>query len=126
MSWQAYVDTNLVGTGKVAQAAICGLEGGVWASSSGFQLQPSEIREIMEGFKNPDSVRANGLHIGNAKYFVIRADDKAIYIKKGNEGACIAKTGKAFLIGTYNDQMQPGQCNVVVEGLADYLISVGY
>ncbi|CEI87083.1 Putative Profilin [Rhizopus microsporus] len=82
MSWQAYVDTNLVGTGNVAQAAICGLEGGIWAISPGFQLHSSEIREITEGFKNPDSVRASGLRIGEAKYFVIRADDRVIYIKK--------------------------------------------
>lgn len=39
MSWQAYVDTNLVGTGNVAQAAICGLEGGIWAISPGFQVR---------------------------------------------------------------------------------------
>ena len=29
MSWQSYVDTNLVGTGKVSRAAILGLKGGV-------------------------------------------------------------------------------------------------
>lgn len=38
MSWQSYVDTNLVGTGNVTQAAIIGLKGGVWASSSGFTV----------------------------------------------------------------------------------------
>ena len=38
MSWQSYVDTNLVGTGTVSQAAIVGLKGGVWASSSGFNV----------------------------------------------------------------------------------------
>ncbi|OOF96861.1 hypothetical protein ASPCADRAFT_506445 [Aspergillus carbonarius ITEM 5010] len=35
MSWQAYVDSNLVGTGKVSRAAILGQMGGVWASSQG-------------------------------------------------------------------------------------------
>jgi hypothetical protein len=38
MSWQAYVDTNLVGTGNVSQAAIYGLNGGEWAKSAGFQV----------------------------------------------------------------------------------------
>lgn len=38
MSWQAYVDTNLVGTGSVSQAAIYGAQGGVWASSPGFAV----------------------------------------------------------------------------------------
>jgi len=34
----AYVDTNLIGTGKVTQAAILGLKGGVWAQSAGFAV----------------------------------------------------------------------------------------
>lgn len=38
MSWQGYVDTNLVGTGKISQAAIIGLKGGVWATSADFNV----------------------------------------------------------------------------------------
>lgn len=38
MSWQSYVDTNLVGTGNVTSAAIVGLKGGVWAASAGFTV----------------------------------------------------------------------------------------
>jgi hypothetical protein len=34
----AYVDTNLVGTGKIAKAAILGLAGGVWATTPGFTV----------------------------------------------------------------------------------------
>lgn len=44
MSWQAYVDTNLVGTGAVTQAGIYGLNGGgVWASSPGFSVSVLNI-----------------------------------------------------------------------------------
>ena len=35
----AYVDTNLVGSGKVTRAAILGLAGGVWASSAGYSVR---------------------------------------------------------------------------------------
>ena len=38
MSWQTYVDTNLVGTGKVQKAAIFGLDGSQWATSAGFTV----------------------------------------------------------------------------------------
>lgn len=38
MSWQGYVDTQLVGTGRVSQAAIYGLNGGLWAASPGFSV----------------------------------------------------------------------------------------
>lgn len=34
----AYVDDHLVGSGKIAQAAIVGQGGGVWATSSGLQV----------------------------------------------------------------------------------------
>jgi profilin len=39
MSWQAYVDTNLVGTGKIAKAAIIGQDGSSWACSQGFNVR---------------------------------------------------------------------------------------
>jgi hypothetical protein len=38
MSWQAYVDDNLIGTGKVAKAAIFGTDGSLWASSAGYNV----------------------------------------------------------------------------------------
>lgn len=42
MSWQGYVDTNLVGTGKISQAAIIGLKGGVWATSADFNVSANK------------------------------------------------------------------------------------
>jgi len=38
MSWQAYVDSNLVGTKKIAQAALVGHNGATWATSAGFKV----------------------------------------------------------------------------------------
>ena len=38
MSWQAYVDNNLVGTGRVQRAAIFGHDGSCWATSPGFTV----------------------------------------------------------------------------------------
>lgn len=35
----AYVDSNLIGTGKINKAAIIGLAGGVWASSPGYTVR---------------------------------------------------------------------------------------
>ena len=39
MSWQTYVDSNLVGSGKVQKACIFGLDGSPWASSAGFSVR---------------------------------------------------------------------------------------
>ena len=38
MSWQAYVDTNMVGTGKILKAAIYGHDGSLWATTAGFNV----------------------------------------------------------------------------------------
>ncbi|KAI9030020.1 profilin [Phycomyces nitens] len=126
MSWQSYVDVNLVGTGKVTKAAIYGLNGSLWAATSGFQLGTTDIQEIIAGFTNPDPIRASGIHINGVKYFSLRADERSIYGKHKNDGVCIVKTTQCILVGLYQDPIQPGECTKVVEGFADYLISVGY
>jgi hypothetical protein len=41
MSWQTYVDTNLVGTGHIKQGAIIGHNGSVWATTPGFNVSTS-------------------------------------------------------------------------------------
>lgn len=43
-----------------------------------------------------------------------------------SDGLCVVKTNQAVLIGAYESPLLPGDANKVVEGLADYLISVGY
>lgn len=50
MSWQAYVDTNLIGSGKVHKAAIHGHDGSCWATSSGFSV--SETSALSLAFVN--------------------------------------------------------------------------
>ncbi|PKI85348.1 profilin, required for normal timing of actin polymerization in response to thermal stress [Malassezia vespertilionis] len=126
MSWQGYVDTNLVGTGKVSQAAIIGLKGGVWASSAGFTISPEEQQAAISGFDEPSPLQANGIHVNGKKYLALQANPRSIYGKVGGDGVCMVKTNQAVLIGAYQSPILPGDANKVVEGLADYLISVGY
>ncbi|KAI8894928.1 profilin [Globomyces pollinis-pini] len=126
MSWQAYVDTNLVGTGKVSRAAIHGHDGSLWATSKGFTVSPTEIQSIVGAFKDAGGVRANGLLVGGVKHIAIRADDRSVYGKKGTSGVACVKTKQAILIAMYDEPVQPGECTKVVEALADYLISVNY
>ncbi|ORY99218.1 profilin [Syncephalastrum racemosum] len=126
MSWQQYVDSNLVGTGQVTKAAILGHNGSLWASSPGFNVQPNEAAELVEGFKDSEKIRATGIHLEGAKYLTLRADERSIYAKKGADGLAIVKTTQAIIVAYYKEGIQPGSCVKVVEGLADYLISVGY
>eukprot|EP00029_Vermamoeba_vermiformis_P010165 TRINITY_DN528_c0_g1_i1.p2 TRINITY_DN528_c0_g1~~TRINITY_DN528_c0_g1_i1.p2 ORF type:complete len:127 (-),score=51.81 TRINITY_DN528_c0_g1_i1:131-511(-) len=126
MSWQAYVDNNLVGTKTVTQGAILGQEGGVWAATGGFTVQAPEIKTLVAAFKDANGVRASGFNVAGVHYITLRADERSVYGKKGAAGIVCVKTGKAVLVGVYNDKIQPGQCANTVEKLADYLIEQGY
>eukprot|EP00033_Pygsuia_biforma_P000021 GCRY01000029.1.p1 GENE.GCRY01000029.1~~GCRY01000029.1.p1 ORF type:complete len:149 (-),score=20.04 GCRY01000029.1:56-436(-) len=126
MSWQAYVDTSLVGTGFCTKACIVGLDGNVWATSAGFGAQGNEGKSLVSAFTDPSGVLASGLHFGGEKYMTIKADPRSVYGKKGAAGVCCVKTTQCVLVGVYDDKIQPGQCAACVEKLADYLIELGY
>jgi len=127
MSWQAYVDSSLLGTGKINQAAIfSGIGDSVWAASPEFKVVPDEVRALISGFNNSDPLHSGGIHIAGVKYFCILASDRSIYGKKGKEGVVVVKTKQAIIVARYPDTVQPGEAAKVVEQLADYLIGVGY
>ncbi|RUP47080.1 P-loop containing nucleoside triphosphate hydrolase protein [Jimgerdemannia flammicorona] len=169
MSWQAYVDTNLIGSSFVQSAAIYGLQGGVWAASPDFKLLDDEHKAVVGAFSDPAGIRENGLHINGVRHFALQATERSIYGKKvgnmvffalietremeknelsdketnvgkrkgkysmddsflyhGSTGVCIVKTNQAIIVSFYGDGTNPGSCNKVTEGLADYLIGAGY
>ncbi|MCJ1370938.1 profilin, required for normal timing of actin polymerization in response to thermal stress [Loxospora ochrophaea] len=130
MSWQAYVDTSLVASGNIDKAAIFNAEGtSVWATSSGFNVKPEEIKEVVGAYKDTGDVKkvqSTGLHVAGDRYVVIRADDRSLYGKKGREGIIIVKTTQAILVTHYPETVQPGSAALTVEQLGDYLISVKY
>ncbi|KAL9940318.1 hypothetical protein V8E36_001023 [Tilletia maclaganii] len=126
MSWQTYVDTNLVGTKHIAKAAIIGLKGGVWATSPGFDVSPEEQQALIHGFSDPSAVQASGLRLAGKKYFTLQVNDRSYYGKQGPDGIICVKTNQAVLIGLYASPTQPGDATKTVEGLGDYLINSGY
>ncbi|THV03050.1 profilin [Dendrothele bispora CBS 962.96] len=126
MSWQAYVDTNLVGSGKIARAAILGQQGGVWAVSAGYNLSTEEQSAILKAFSNPEGVQASGLRLAGKKFFTLQVDGEHIYLKQAANGAVIRKTKQAVLVGEYDAPTQAPEATPVVEGLGDYLVGVGY
>ncbi|KAF8027607.1 hypothetical protein BT93_E0500 [Corymbia citriodora subsp. variegata] len=124
MSWQAYVDEHLLVDIELAAAAIVGQDGSVWAQSSAFpQFKPEEITAIMGDFAEPGSLAPTGLHLGGTKYMVIQGEAGAVIRgKKGAGGITVKKTNQALIFGIYEEPVTPGQCNMVVERLGDYLI----
>uniref|UniRef100_A0A803NZ92 Profilin n=1 Tax=Cannabis sativa TaxID=3483 RepID=A0A803NZ92_CANSA len=87
------------------------------------QFKPEEIAAIMKDFDEPGSLAPTGLHLGGIKYMVIMGEQGAVIRgKKGAGGITVKKTGAAMIFGIYDEPMTPGQCNIIVERLGDYLI----
>eukprot|EP00887_Chlorella_sp_A99_P001601 scaffold8.g1601.t1 len=131
MSWQAYIDDHLLaplpGGGHLAHAAIIGLDGGVWAQSPKFpEMSEAEINATVKGFHDAGALAAAGLRIGGEKYMVVAGEPgEVIRGKKGPGGVTVKKTASAMVVGIYGEGVTPGECNVVVENLGDYLKEQG-
>ncbi|EFA83938.1 profilin I [Heterostelium album PN500] len=127
MSWQAYVDDQLIGTGQIAKAAILGgSDGSTWAIKPADFLKPGEGPALVALFKSPADVFSKGITIGGVKYMGIKGDPRSIYGKKGATGIVCVKTNQSIVVGYYNEMQQPGNAANVVEKLGDYLIDNSY
>ena len=84
MSWQSYVDQNLVGTKKINAAGIFGHDKSTWATSAGFSVNPQELEKLYGAFKDASGIRAGGLFLGGKKYIALRCDDRSVYGKLVN------------------------------------------
>ncbi|KAJ6856752.1 profilin-6 [Populus alba x Populus x berolinensis] len=130
MSWQVYVDDHLmcdIEGNTLTSAAIIGHDGSVWALSASFpQFTQEEVSAIMKDFEEPGSLAPTGLFLGGTKYMVIQGESGAVIRgKKGSGGVTVKKTNQALIIGVYDEPLTPGQCNMIVERLGDYLIDQG-
>ncbi|KJH50901.1 Profilin [Dictyocaulus viviparus] len=95
MSWTDLVNNNLVGSGNVSKAAICGFDGSIWGKSDNFKITPEEAAAAGRGFANKDGLLGTGLKFEGEKYFVLNADDDRVIGKKGSQGFFIYKTGQS-------------------------------
>ncbi|KAJ6706365.1 PROFILIN-2 [Salix purpurea] len=130
MSWQTYVDDHLmcdIEGNRLTAAAIIGQDGSVWAQSATFpQFKPEEISSIMKDFDEPGSLAPTGLYLAGTKYMVIQGEAGAVIRgKKGSGGITVKKTAQALIFGIYEEPLTPGQCNMIVERLGDYLLDQG-
>jgi profilin len=127
MSWQAYIDTSLVGTGNVDSAAIFSADGkDNWARSADFKVTPDEMKVIVNGLADPTPLYASGFHIDGVKYTIIQASDTTIRGKQGKNGLVIVKTKQALLLAHHPESVTTNNCVNTVEALAEYLVSQNY
>lgn len=126
MAWQPYVDSSLVGSGKICAGAILGHDGSIWAASPSLTLTPTETQKLTAAFLDPAAIRSEGFRVSGTKYITIMSTEREIYGKAGACGICCVKTKQAVVVGIYDEKTISGEAAKIVGGLGDYLISVNY
>ncbi|KAE8688442.1 Profilin-3 [Hibiscus syriacus] len=98
----------------------------------------------MKDFDSSGHLAPTGLHLGGVKYMVIQGEpgvfvlvnpsvhpDGTCYeaidfgVVQGSGGITIKKMAQALIFGVYDEPVTPGQCNLDVERLGDYLAEQG-
>lgn len=67
MSWQDYVDTSLLGSGKISDAAIAGHDGNLWACSNTFAPKPEELAALLNAYTTPTMLHEHGLTLADTR-----------------------------------------------------------
>merc|ERR1712008_22518 len=126
MSWQSYVDDQLISTNMIKSAVIAGHDGNIWASSSGFNVTAAELKVILDRYASTDQMAMNGVTVAGTKYMFLSANDRVVRARKGQSGVHAIKTVQALIVCVYEEPVVPEQAATVTEKLGEYLISVGY
>merc|ERR1712226_1736223 len=89
MSWQSYVDDQLLATQNVAEAAIYGHDGNIWAQSTGINTSPQELKVVISKFDDAGALAANGIKVGGIKYMYLSGRPGEVIRGKKDKGACL-------------------------------------
>jgi profilin len=126
MSWQEYIDKNLMGSGELKHACIADHEGNLLATSPGFKISPHEVRAITKLLSTGDQVISTSMIIEGALYLTLRVDGNVFYGRKNLTTCVCIKTKQLLVIGTNNDHVQPGRAANIIGRFADELGPRGF
>lgn len=130
MSWQAYVDNQILNYVSCKAAIIASLQdGSIWAKQekSDKVITQEELKVIADTMKtNPQAFQEHGVHLAGEKYFCLSAEPNLIRGRKGSSALCIVATKSCLLVVVTTDGFPPGALNTVVERLGDYLVNQNY
>lgn len=91
-------------------------------------MTPDQVIKLVTSITGETTtLKRAGIKVANESYILLRDDrGRSVYGRKGADaGVCVVKTKRAVLIGVYGPGVQPGNCNAVMEKMADYLIEHG-
>lgn len=136
-------------------AIIGNQDGAMWASTPGFTLETytteiekedgsgtekveiNEFAHLLDAFNNGGrSSMKGGIRLHKEKYYVVSSDAEkgVLYLKRNGGGACVAKSGQGFVIGTWSSKCKfknfngveevqnPGVINRATEDLQKFLL----
>merc|ERR1712018_1098391 len=121
MSWQSYVDDQLISTKMIKNAVIAGHDGNIWAASTGFPVSVDELKTLLGRYSNIDELAMNGVTVGGQRYMFLSATDRVVRAKKGTSGVHCIKTVQALIVCVYEEPVVPEQAATVTEKLGEYL-----
>jgi hypothetical protein len=78
MSWQQYVDEQLISGGYLTGGAIIGHNGIVWASNN-IALKHEEIDKLISGFADSKAVMNGTILLNGGRYIPVKANANSIY-----------------------------------------------
>ncbi|CAN7996800.1 unnamed protein product [Ixodes hexagonus] len=130
MSWQAYVDNQILNQVSCKVAAIAGLtDGAIWAKHEepNMTITQQELKTIADTMRtNPTVFNESGVRLGGEKYICINAEPSLVRARKGSSALIAVATNTCLLIAATTDGVSPGTLNTVVEKLGDYLRANNY
>jgi profilin len=126
MSWQDYVDNQLMASHCIKHATIAGLDGGIWAKSENFEVAKEELAKLVQGFDKKELLTSGGVTLASQRYIYLSGTDCVIRAKLGKMGVHCMKTNQAVIVAVYEEPVQPQQAASIVEKLGEYLMQHGY
>jgi len=126
MSWQNYVDDQLMSSGLVEKAVIAGHDGTTWAKTDNINPSQDELAKLASSFADQTPLTMCGVVIDGQKYVYLSGTDKVIRCKSGKSGIHCMKTNQAVLIAVFTEPVQAQQVATVVENLGEYLINLQF
>ena len=129
MSWQEYVDVELIGSGYCKTASIIGMDGTEHAVSLNGHIEKNEITNLISLFGDAKKRQAgNKLKLKGNECVIKFGGDRTIscQIEDSKDGFICVKTKQTIIVTGYGDYISHDDCWNVIQKFSDYLILKGF
>ncbi|XP_043197501.1 profilin-like [Amphibalanus amphitrite] len=130
MSWQDYVNKQLLATGSLRDALIMGMDGVIWARSTGLQeTKPEEVQNLLASLSDGGATLEDvgGIRVAGTRYLYL-AGEPGVFLscKRAAVGLYVRQTQRVAIVALYQDPATLQQCEACVTSLCHYLGNKGF